>query len=356
MRNESHVPKSRSKEETPSNWLFFGANLFVIAFLLGSPVDLLAQKTTLQEMTIEESMNVQVITASKRMQQLAKAPATTYVVTEDDIRQYGYCDLKDVLQHLPGTEYGFPQIHIQGWQRGFSGNWSMTKILINGRQVNSLFSGEAFISSQYTLSHMKQIEVLQGLASASYGAGAFIGVIDIITKNSENTEEQPDFSFALGSVDGVPANIGKKNTEGLKSLVKWRLHRFRMDFWYSCERAPDDPDFLNAAKNKLGVGVICDPARNISLSLQGRHTGKIKTNAWDEVGNDTVITIPEYNSVNLTLLAHQLGFVALPDIDLSLSIRNVFDRSNLSPNMRGPSPNCFLAEGRPLFIPGSIQL
>ena len=45
-------------------------------------------------------------------------PATTYVVTEDDIRVYGYRNLEDVLRDLPVIEYVYPALN------GFGGSVS----------------------------------------------------------------------------------------------------------------------------------------------------------------------------------------------------------------------------------------
>ncbi len=188
--------KTKSKSKI-RYWLL---NLF---FLLFCTTSLLGQEKTLTEMTIEELMNVKVITASTYYQNLIEAPATTYVITEEEIQQYGYRDLKDVLQHIPGIEYVSSHSNLQGGQRGFAENWSQTKLLINGRPVNKLWSGESYIASQYTLNNVKQIEIIQGPASALYGADAYTGVINIITKNNDNSKDSSDVSFALGSHDKI---------------------------------------------------------------------------------------------------------------------------------------------------------
>ncbi|MCK9209082.1 MAG: TonB-dependent receptor plug domain-containing protein, partial [Salinivirgaceae bacterium] len=183
------------------NKLQIGLHLLGTFYLFFLIIGAVAQEKFLHEMTIEELMNMEVITPSTRYQNLTEAPATVYVITEEDIKQYGYRDLKDVLHNLSGIEYVNAHSNLQGGQRGFAENWSQTKILINGRQVNKLWSGESYIASQYTLNNVKQIEIIQGPASALYGADAFTGVINIITKNSNNSITGSDISFALGSTD-----------------------------------------------------------------------------------------------------------------------------------------------------------
>jgi len=660
----------------------------------------------LLEYSLEELGEIRVITASKRMQKLGEAPATIYVVTADDIKHYGYRDLKDVLQNLPGIEYVNAHSNLQGGQRGFAENWAQTKLLIDGRPMNKLWSGEAYIASQYTLNNIKQIEIVQGPASALYGADAFTGVINIITKNSENSEPGSDIASSLGSVDeafdskqfsfntisqnknlgitlsgtifnqdgpdftdfvrtaqftedniqirnemldngnpyrdnnrsyninadfnyeidnganvnagiyflrdedgggienpeisftnfrynseqiltyfklenefdsypikltidafmededdyirfqnredegdnppylasfniedsksytvntqfditpksipnylilgfgyysvniGEPAftglsasdpdvgrylyppvgffsdlkpyldqdkvyvyiqdqhsfldeklqltlggrydhhniygdisnirsglyyqlldgwaikalygeafleptmfeftenpdlvparmktrelslhfnpmhnisgqlayfhnhaskiieeaptiadtlvNSGSKNVEGIEAQMKWRYQHLRGNVWYNYERDPDDPQFMEIAKNKVGFGVIYDITKNVSLSLQGKYTDSIKGNALDANLNPITITIPEYKSFNLTLLAKQLRSSTFPDTDISFSVYNLFDTKNYYPDVRGANPSRFLEEGRSIYIRGRL--
>jgi outer membrane receptor for ferrienterochelin and colicins len=683
-----------------------------IFYILLFTNSVIAQEKDLFEMTIEELMNVKVITASSRYQKLTEAPATIYVITEEDIKQYGYRDLKDVLQHLPGIEYVNAHSNLQGGQRGFAENWSQTKLLINGRQMNKLWSGESYIASQYTLNNVKQIEIIQGPASALYGADAFTGVINIITKNSDNTKDSSDISFNLGSIDkvfdskqlsfnintkkknmgitlsgtifsqkgpdftefvrtaqysednlllrnemldngnpyrddnkayninvdlsysisdntnisggiyflrdedgggiespeisytnfgyiseqmltylkftkefnswpvkltidafredendlvrfqdrvdqgnnppflavfniegckshtinaqfdfapesvpnyliagfgyysvniGEPAftglsstdstlgnpivgryyyppkgyfsnlrpyldqnkvnfyiqdqhsffddklqitlgarydhhniygditnlrggiyfqpikslsikalygeafreptmyeftegpdlnpaemktgelslyfnpvkniavqlvyfqnhasmiieeaptiedilvNRGSKTVEGLEGLIKWQFGKLRGNVWYNYERNPDDPNFMEIAKNKAGFGLVYNMTEKLSLSFEGKYTDKIKGYALDRDLQEIIITIPEYKSFNLTFLAQQISFPKFPKIDFSFSIYNLFDMENLYPDVRGSNPSSYLEEGRSFYIRAGIH-
>lgn len=81
----------------------------------------------LRDLSLEELLDIKTSTASLRPQEIREVPATTYVVTEEDFRRYGYRDLKDVLCNLPGIEYVGPGSHLFGGQRGFSSFWDLTK-------------------------------------------------------------------------------------------------------------------------------------------------------------------------------------------------------------------------------------
>jgi outer membrane receptor for ferrienterochelin and colicin len=198
----------------------------------------------LYEFTLEELMKVQVISASRRKQKLTEAPATIYVITEEEIKQYGYRDLKDVLENIPGVEYAYPQSHIHGGQRGFPGNWSQTRILINGRQVNMLFSSEVYVASQFTLNNVKQIEIIQGPASVLYGADAFTGVINIITKNSSNSENYSDVSFVSGYMDKLMDN----RQVSFNAVTKTRNLGITAGGTIVNQEGPDYTDFVRSAE------------------------------------------------------------------------------------------------------------
>ena len=51
----------------------------------------------LTELGLEELMNIEVISASKKLQKLSETPAAVFVITRDDIRRYGYRNLAEAL-------------------------------------------------------------------------------------------------------------------------------------------------------------------------------------------------------------------------------------------------------------------
>jgi len=133
-------------------------------------------------LSLDELVNIKVISASKVAETAEHAAATVYVVTEEMIHQLGLRDLKDVLAIIPGVDTIDNHFFLQGGQRGFMGPFSQSLILIDGREMNNLIAGETFISHQFRTHNIKQIEVIAGPASALYGANAVGGVINLITK------------------------------------------------------------------------------------------------------------------------------------------------------------------------------
>ncbi|HLP42470.1 MAG TPA: TonB-dependent receptor [Fibrobacteria bacterium] len=155
----------------------------------------------LGELSLEDLLNLKITTASLRPQEVREVPATTYIVTEEDFRAYGYRDLKDILRNLPGIDYVWPSSHLFGGQRGFSSFWDLTKLLVNGREANAMTSDALFIVNQFNLTGVKRVEIVQGPASVLYGPEAFSGVINIITKDADNSPEESEVAGIVGGGD-----------------------------------------------------------------------------------------------------------------------------------------------------------
>ncbi|MFV5701480.1 TonB-dependent receptor [Flavobacterium sp. XS2P12] len=197
--------------------------------------------TDLIELSLDELMNIEVITASKKSENRKIAPATIYVVTEKDIIENGYTDLTNLLENVPGVVAIRTDHFTFGGQRGFLSNFSQTILLVNGREMQNLFASETFIATQFATHNIKQVEILQGPASALYGANALVGVINIITKN-----DSPDFN-------GIEyhAGIGTQGTQSQSFVFGKNLKDFRISgsFRYFRSNLWDYKDFIKDTIN-----------------------------------------------------------------------------------------------------------
>jgi outer membrane receptor for ferrienterochelin and colicin len=145
-----------------------------------------------------------VSSVSKRNEELRLAPATILVITKQEITERGYNDIIDILKDVPGFDlsiyYGVLYANI--YQRGLrSNNSEKTLILVDGVEDNNLWTNYADISQQYPLSNIKRVEIIYGPASTMYGANAFTGVINIITK-------EPEDFLKKNHTSGVSAQTG----------------------------------------------------------------------------------------------------------------------------------------------------
>jgi len=81
-------------------------------------------------MSMEDLMNVQVTSVSKRTQKLANAAAAIFVITQDDIRRSGATSIPEALRMVPGVQVA--RIDENKWaiaSRGFNGRFD-NKLLV----------------------------------------------------------------------------------------------------------------------------------------------------------------------------------------------------------------------------------
>ena len=132
-----------------------------------------------------------VFTASRVMENIKKAPAPITVVTDRQIRQMGARDLRDVLRTAPGFSSifyldGSYTFFVRGSLSPASGS---ILLMINSHPINDAQSGGAtLVHDTLLIDNTKRIEFIRGSGSALYGANAFHGVINIITKEAEDID------------------------------------------------------------------------------------------------------------------------------------------------------------------------
>lgn len=133
-----------------------------------------------------EQARTQTTTVSKSPEDARAAPATVLFLTQEDIRQRGYVDLEELLHDLPGFDIarGNGTLYSNIYQRGYrSSGTDRMLLLIDGVEENNIWAFNAYISRQYPLSNVQRVEVVYGPASTIYGANAFLGVVNVISKD-----------------------------------------------------------------------------------------------------------------------------------------------------------------------------
>ncbi len=119
-----------------------------------------------------------------------KAPSIVSVITARQIKQMGFRTLTEVLKTIPGydvsiNENGIIQLGVRGWLE-ISGSPKM-RVLIDGHSVNDPWYGGAMNNFfDMVVENIKRIEVIRGPGSALYGRNAFLGAINIVTKDTED--------------------------------------------------------------------------------------------------------------------------------------------------------------------------
>lgn len=156
-----------------------------------TPVLMGAQDTRkLTELSLEELMNIEVTTVSRKRERRVDAADAVYVLTGEDIRRSGVRTIPDALRLVPGMQVA--QVDSNTWAIGIRGFASPLArsilVLIDGRSVyNPLFAGTYWDVQDTFLEDIDRIEVIRGPGGTLWGANAFNGVINIITKSAAET-------------------------------------------------------------------------------------------------------------------------------------------------------------------------
>ncbi|MES2262233.1 MAG: TonB-dependent receptor [Pseudomonadota bacterium] len=144
-----------------------------------------------------EAASVSIATGSTLS--LRRAPAVASVVTAADIANMGATDLDQVLETVPGMHVARAALNYEPLYitRGiYSANNAQILVLQNGVPMTTLVSGSrGTLWGGYPLDHIARIEIIRGPGSALYGADAYSGVVNIITKGAAETQGT---QFAVG--------------------------------------------------------------------------------------------------------------------------------------------------------------
>jgi len=155
------------------------------------PQDPTAQQGDLTQLSIENLMNVEVTSVSKKEQKLSRTATAIFVITQEDIRRSGATNIPDVLRIVPGLDVA--QINANTWAisaRGLNGEFSNELlVLVDGRNVYTPTTGGVFWDVlNVPLEDIERIEVIRGPGGSVWGANAVNGVINVITKKASETK------------------------------------------------------------------------------------------------------------------------------------------------------------------------
>src|SRR5437660_2075972 len=153
--------------------------------------DTTTQAESLKTLSIEQLLNVEVTSVSRRPDPLARAPSAIQVITQQDIRRSGASSLPEALRLATNLEVA--QVDSRQWAISARGLNSTTAnkllVLIDGRTVYTpLFSGVFWDVQDVPLEDIDRIEVISGPGATLWGANAVNGVINVITRRAAETQ------------------------------------------------------------------------------------------------------------------------------------------------------------------------
>jgi iron complex outermembrane recepter protein len=277
----------------------------VLFSLVAVPSAVLAQTKVpdLATVSIEDLMNIEITSASRKEQRAADVAAAVFVITRDDIRRSGMTTLPDVLRLAPGVDVA--QINANKWAvsvRGFNALFAnKLLVLVDGRSIyNRIFSGVLWDTEDLMLDDVERIEVIRGPGAAMWGANAVNGVINIITKTASDTQG------GLVRVDaGSAGSQGAVRYGGTLGAASYRLY----SQWSGRNESLIAPDTdANDASHSTTTGFRADwKARPGAFMLEGDFTAGQARALWPNFSPETAAREPIANIPSDSQGGHLLG-------------------------------------------------
>jgi len=223
--------------------------------------------TEVLELPLERLMDVSVVSASRKSQSLSEVSSAVFVINQEDIRHSGATTIPDLLRMVPGVQVA--SIDGNSWAvsiRGFNGTFAnKLLVMIDGRSVYTPLYGGVFWDVQDTmLENIERIEVIRGSGSTMWGANAVNGVINIITKNAQDTEG--------GMLTGLTGNhdngtLAARYGAALGDSTNYRLYLKQIDRGDTFSDTPGARDYFRVTRG--GFRIDSAPSSSLNLTLQG---------------------------------------------------------------------------------------
>ncbi|MDQ4421004.1 TonB-dependent receptor [Sphingobium sp. DEHP117] len=142
-------------------------------------------------MSLEDLLSQEVTTASKKARPIGDSASAIYVINQDNIRRSAARTLTDLLRQVPGLEvFDLSSSGTSVSARGFSSRFaSNLLVMVDGAAIYSTsISGMFWDQALMPLQDIERIEVIRGPGGALWGSNSINGVINVITKQSVDTQ------------------------------------------------------------------------------------------------------------------------------------------------------------------------
>ena len=260
----------------------------------------------LTDLPLEALMQIQVpevYSASKFEQKSTEAPASTSVITSDDIKRYGYRTLGDILNSVQGFYVTYDQNYDFVGTRGVNlGDFnSRFLLLINGHRINNDLNDGAYVDTAFLLDVdlIDRVEIIRGPGSVLYGNNAFFGVINVITRQGDSLN-YGEASGAYGSYNAYNGRVtlGRKFENGLETL--WSGSIYGSDgpenLFYPAYNTPAQNNGIAHNLDDDGYGSFFTTSTYKDFTLEGGFISREKGNPTAQYG--TTFNSPELRTID----------------------------------------------------------
>ncbi|MFT5732765.1 MAG: iron complex outermembrane receptor protein [Planctomycetota bacterium] len=184
------------------------------------------------DLDLSELLEVDCTVVSRQSESLQGAPAAVYVINGEEIRRAGHASVQEALRMVPG--FFVSHWASSDWDatiRGFGPGiananlayLNQVLVMVDGVVVYTpLFAGMWWGLQDMDMDHIERIEVIRGPSGILWGANAFHGLVNIITKTSgEKTESRLSVRYSNdNSFVTLRGDVDLSDTLGVSAFAR----------------------------------------------------------------------------------------------------------------------------------------
>ncbi len=268
--------------------------------------------------------------ATKKSLNVDYLPAVVTIIDAQTYVDAGIVNIGEALGMLPGIQVqispmGYTMTTFRGLKTPNSYFADKIKILIDGVAINNEISGTSNYYMDFPMQLVDKIEVLRGPSSTVYGAGAFYGVVNIITKLGDSKKENQVF-FSTGSY-----KYGVAGTNVYTTTDNWNI--FASGYYQQNDKKLNVPNYEQKTDETM---------RDLSLGFKATHGDfefltRLKQNTYGnfysfEGEMDPILTQPKEHK-NLYFFAQASYLANFEDYKLETKANFSHRESNIGANI-----------------------
>jgi iron complex outermembrane receptor protein len=285
-----------SLHKTVTIGVLSGCTLMSAHAAIAGPAEKIAAERSIDTIPPTELDEV-VVTASKVGLPLNLAAKQVTLISKQEIERAPVRSIEDLLNYVAGVD--ILQRGPHGVQADISlrgGSFDQTAILLDGINLTSPHTGHYSFDIPVNLSDIERIEIVQGPSSMVYGASAFAGGVNIITKKDYKSNAFAKLEGGMHGLFGAEArgayqanssthsfSVGYKQSDGYIRNSDYKIANL---LWQSkFDINGSDVDFQAGLNDKAyGANTFYsaaypnqfDNTQGIFMSVRGESHGKLK--------------------------------------------------------------------------------
>lgn len=270
------------------------------------------QDQDILDMSLEDLMNLEVTSASKKAERLQDVMSSIYVLSNEDITNSGATNFFELLRLVPGIwgvqeNYSNGLANIRYSPPGSSENGTVL-YLLDGTPLQEIMSQNfSVLNFDIPLEEIDRIEIIRGSGGTIYGANSATGVVNIFTKNpSKYDGVNTKVEGGLPGYANVSLRAGGAVSENL-AISGYAKYRF-FSGWESLAGKDEEgneitldkgttefvKDYEKVAHISTGIKVDYKVSENTKISLRSHFNLMNKTTYTSYLGPDFISTWDDY--------------------------------------------------------------